>query len=163
MTLFSSISLRACLVTGGIMMCGVGTPLYAQTPVPADTEGSAEDIAPILSRPLFEPDRRAKGVTHGEAGAFHLVGISGHAGAWRAIFRPEKGDGRSRILSEGEKTEGWTITSIAPSGVTLAQNGNTKHVAPVFSKYAPPPISEKQKIDSVHIMSHKRVDPHLAW
>ncbi|WP_291364059.1 hypothetical protein [Acetobacter sp. UBA5411] len=159
-------------MAGGValvwLMCW---PAFAQQAVETDTSGSAsadsgeisENVNKILDRPLFEPDRRRKGVAHEENGEFHLVGISGHAGMWKAIFKPDKGEGKSVVLTGNEKVNDWTIASIDPAGVNLAQGEKTKRISIMFSKHAASPVSGKVKGVTPHIMSASSPDSHLTW
>ncbi|MCH4092016.1 hypothetical protein [Acetobacter sp.] len=121
----------------------------------------------ILARPLFEPDRHPKEGPHSEESGFHISGIVGKNQDWRAIFKPEKEDVKSRVVRVGDEVDGWSVTAITAAAVILDRFGEIKKVAPAFSKYIAPQVapvlSEKEKIDSVHVLSHKRVDPHLAW
>ncbi len=169
MAVRSGLSLR---MAGGValawLMCW---PAFAQQAVETDTPASApsdsgeisEDVNKILDRPLFEPDRRRKGVAHEENGEFHLVGISGHAGMWKAIFKPDKGEGKSVVLTGNEKVNDWTIASIDPAGVNLAQGEKTKRISIMFSKHAASPVPEKVKGATPHIMSTDSPDSHLTW
>ncbi|MCE0744057.1 hypothetical protein LWC05_09205 [Acetobacter sicerae] len=159
-------------MAGGValvwLMCW---PAFAQRAAEADTSGSAsadsgeisEDVNKILDRPLFEPDRRRKGVPHEENGEFHLVGISGHAGMWKAIFKPDKGEGKSVVLTGNEKVNDWTIASIDPAGVNLAQGEKTKRISIMFSKRAVPPVPEKVKDTTARVMNAGGPDSHLTW
>ncbi|AQS85984.1 MAG: hypothetical protein ABF876_02800 [Acetobacter aceti] len=145
---------------------------HAQTvSSPAESGELGSLIHSILARPLFEPDRHPKDVSHAEESGFHISGIVGKNQDWRAIFKPEKGDGKSRVVRIGDEVDGWSVTAITPAAVTLERSGEIKKVAPIFSIYtaqalsknAAPALSEKEKIESVHVLSHKHVDPHLAW
>ncbi|NHN86426.1 hypothetical protein GOB93_17555 [Acetobacter musti] len=130
---------------------------------PAESGEQSSLIRRFLARPLFEPDRRPKEVPRSEESGFHISGIVGKNQDWHAIFRPEKGDAKSRVVRVGDEVDGWSVTAITSAAVILSRSGEVRKVAPVFSKYAAPELSEKEKIDSVHVLSHKHVDPHLAW
>ncbi|MCI1315794.1 MAG: hypothetical protein LKG39_05190 [Acetobacter sp.] len=131
--------------------------------VSADSGDSSEDVTKILDRPLFEPDRRRKGVAHEENGEFHLVGISGHAGLWKAIFKPDRGEGKSIVLTGSEKVNDWTIVSIDPGGVNLARGEKTKRISIMFSKNTASLVPEKVKEGEASMTSASGPDSHLAW
>lgn len=139
---------------------------HAQTMAPpAESDEQSSLIHSILARPLFEPDRRSKEIPHAEESGFHISGIVGRNQDWRAIFKPDKGDAKSRVVRVGDEVDGWSVTGITSTAVTMSRSSEIKKVSPAFSKYVAPVVllSEKEKIDGVHVLSHKRVDPHLAW
>lgn len=149
-----------------ITICGLlifGT-FHDQAHAQTETSTRSGDVVDtILERPLFEPDRHPKGTAAGAHEDFHITGIVGKNRNWRAIFKPEQEGGKSRVVSEKEEIGGWTVVTITSKSVLLKCGTETKTVFPVFSKSAPPDLTDKERIDKVHIMSHKRTDPQLAW
>ncbi|NHO32810.1 hypothetical protein [Acetobacter fallax] len=150
--------LRICILAGMTITCA-----HAEPPPPVQAGEPNDRVSAILLRPLFEPDRRPKGVARSDEGSFDISGIVGKDRNWRAIFKPEKEEAKSRVVTVGEQVDGWTVTAIAPEAVTLSKGSETKRMSPVFSKFFMPEVSEKDKLAGVKIMSQKRKDPHLAW
>ncbi|AQS84598.1 hypothetical protein A0U92_07190 [Acetobacter aceti] len=60
------------------------------------------------------------------------MGIPGHADTWKAIFKHDKGDGKSRVMVGSERVNDWTIASIDPAGVNLTQGKNKTDFADLF-------------------------------
>lgn len=62
---------------------------------------------------------------------------------WKAIFKPDRGEGKNIVLTGNERVNDWTIASIDPAGVNLAQGEKIKRISMMFSKRAVPPVPEK--------------------
>lgn len=155
---FRSTVLHACFLS--IMLAG--SAYSAETPQPELSSISAGQT--LLDRPLFEPDRRPKGVPAKEKGGFRLAGIAGRPGHWVSIFRRNAPDAKSDIRRPGEKIDDWTVSSISQTSVTLTRDTETRELKPSFLFEPPPVIKPKPALSpEVKLMASKRIDPHLAW
>lgn len=129
---------------------------------PADDASGASDqpadsvdtqIASILDRPLFAPDRRgppAPKVPDQSAGPAaraapeitgRLGGITiGPGDVKQAVF--ERGDGeKPLVVKEGDDVDGWTVSSIESDKVVLTSTFGQRELQPTFGTPgdAPPP------------------------
>ncbi len=119
-----------------------------QTPDDADTQ-----IASILERPLFAPDRRGPPPPKadqpiGSAAGRAAPEITGRLGGItigpgedkEAVF--ERGEGeKPLVVKEGDDVDGWTVSSIEADKVILTSTFGQREIQPTFgaSGEAPPP------------------------
>ena len=97
----------------------------------------------FVERPLFSPSRRMPRAPDVEDAApveaaapsvdLKLLGVTTSPDGSVALISAG-GDTASQSLKQGESLEGWTITAINPSNVTLAKNGETMDLSIFQSK-----------------------------
>jgi hypothetical protein len=118
-------------------------------PAPDDAD---TQIASILDRPLFAPDRRGPPPpkTDQAAGPVGKAApeITGRLGGItigpgedkEAVF--ERGEGeKPLVVKEGDDVDGWTVSSIEPDKVVLTSTFGQREIQPTFgaSGETPPP------------------------
>jgi hypothetical protein len=104
-----------------IRPAGVSAP---DAPLPEDAD-LAQWIAAILDRPLFATDRRpvaGNQAATAPPGVPRLAGIIMAPDLAAAIFQQPKG-GKPLVARPGELVDGWAVTTIATSGVSLRKAG----------------------------------------
>jgi hypothetical protein len=139
--LLGSLPLAGCAVFAGILFAefetgtrressatGVSANTASPVAVPRDKGGQLdEQVATVLARPLFNPDRRpaalAKSKSATELGlkSLRLAGIITAPGRRFAIFAVT--GGKPLTLPEGQTVSGWQIESITPRQVSLSAFG----------------------------------------
>ena len=111
---------------------------------------AALDFSAIAERPLFSPDRRPppvdqqapQGTATSPVSAtpppkLTLSAIIGDAGSWKAMLVAARG-GEVRLVSEGDKVDGWMLESIKEESVVLTL-GERREELQLRTFDAPPP------------------------
>jgi hypothetical protein len=168
-----------CLILAGIIAAEFNLTINNVAASPAGQAGEdaavGDDAAPddadtqvasILERPLFAPDRRGPPPPKTADQAAGPVGkaapeITGRLGGItigpgedkEAVF--ERGEGeKPLVVKEGDDVDGWTVSSIEPDKVVLTSTFGQREIQPTFgaSAEAPPPrnkpSSQKQAVDT---------------
>ncbi|NHN87711.1 hypothetical protein [Acetobacter conturbans] len=158
--LFRIVSLAA-----AFWVCALPLPaLSAETAAPPATPAASPVGTILLGRPLFEPDRRPKGVPVAEQGGFRLAGIAGRSDHWVAIFRNNAPDAKSEIRQSGQMIQDWTIATISRTAVKLTRNSETRDLKPTFLfDHSRVPDIKPDTTPQIRLLATKHTDPHLAW
>jgi len=115
-------------------------PVPSRVAPPALPEGAAWERT-VLARPLFSPTRRppppeAAGADPAAAAPPRLAGVIIGPDGRRAIFDPA--GGKPTVAAEGARIGGFTVTAIEADRVTVAGEGGTRVLRPVFAGAAHP-------------------------
>ncbi len=126
--------MRAAAVPGSVVRRS-DVPQGSVAAVPAGQSG--RDVATILARPLFNPDRRQPASsTSVLSGLPRLSGIVISDTDKVAIFSAP-GGGKAVLVSEGARIGAYNIQSIDATGVTVAGPEGVRTVRPLFDPNAP--------------------------
>nr|WP_294502387.1 hypothetical protein [uncultured Rhodopila sp.] len=106
----------------------------------ADPPGQRDgQLAAILARPLFSPDRRpAAGAARSISGLPRLTGIVVTGSRKLAIFA---GPGKPMVAEQGMRLGAYEVTAISDAGVTVAGPEGTSVLRPIFDP-SPPPVTK---------------------
>lgn len=105
---------------------------------PADQ--APQQVAALLARPPFSPDRRPEAVQGGEDPRLpHLTGILVTSQERKAIFAGRDG-GQGAVVGQGDQVGAYRVQEISATNVTLAGADGSHIVRPTFST-APPPMA----------------------
>lgn len=125
-----------------VMPATVSRP--SQSPTPAGPTSATADrtgtwVAAMLSRPLFDPHRRppiSGGELAGE-GLPRLAGVLVGPFGRSAIFAGPTG-GKSVVVTEGDRLDGYVIEAIRPTEVTVLGPEGRRVLHPTFEPDVPP-------------------------
>jgi hypothetical protein len=134
---------------GSMAMTVAATPAPhapASSPKPPP-DRTAQWVTTLLSRPLFNPDRKpeaapsAAGTASAAGEPPRLAGIVLSADLRAAIFQPAGKDEKPVVLGEGEAVAGWTVRRIADGAVDVDGIHGARTLSPKFDPTAPAPAS----------------------
>lgn len=105
-------------------------------PPPAALDG---EVAEILARPIFTPDRKPTGSSgKSVAGLARLTGVVVTGSRKIAIFAGPT-DGHPVVAEEGSRLNAYKVTEISNRGVTVVGPTGTMLVTPAFDAARPSP------------------------
>ena len=115
-----------------------------EAPVPPAVSLMREQVATVLARPLFAPNRRpAAGGGAAPSGLPRITGILVDGGRRTVIFAAAEG-GRPIVVGEGGEVAGFRVQSIESGQVTVLGSDGARVLRPSFDPSPRPAVAASQ-------------------